>query len=91
MYERMCVCVRVSESTSVPASFCLRACVCEIQFLTHKYKRVTICCTAEEDECFDPATKGRLYRGQKDYTRSMKPCLNWTEVTYCAQHAFNPR
>ena len=47
--------------------------------------------TAEEDECFDPATKGRLYRGQKNYTRSMRPCLHWTRVTHCLHHAFNSR
>ena len=52
--------------------------------------RLMICCAAEEDECFDPATKGRLYRGQNDYTRSMKLCMKWTRVTHCPHHAFIP-
>ena len=61
----------------------------ETHHITRKW-RLVICCAAEEDECFDPATKGRLYRGQKDYTRSMKLCMDWTETTHCLHHAFKP-
>ncbi|KAL8570785.1 hypothetical protein ACOMHN_006935 [Nucella lapillus] len=45
----------------------------------------------EEDSCYEPSTKGSLYRGQKNYTRGMKPCLPWTQVANCQYHAFHPR
>ncbi|XP_076465481.1 uncharacterized protein LOC143297173 [Babylonia areolata] len=45
----------------------------------------------EEEGCYDPVTKGTLYRGQKNFTRSMKACLPWTQVTSCPHHAFHPR
>ncbi|XP_076465381.1 uncharacterized protein LOC143297094 [Babylonia areolata] len=45
----------------------------------------------EDDGCYDPATKGTLYRGQRNFTRSMKACLPWSQVTNCPYHAFHPR
>ena len=47
--------------------------------------------TAAVEQCYDPDTKGVLYRGQKDYTRGMKPCLHWSQVTHCLHHAFKTR
>ncbi|KAL8570787.1 hypothetical protein ACOMHN_006937 [Nucella lapillus] len=45
----------------------------------------------EQDSCYEPSTKGSLYRGQKNYTRGMKPCLPWTQVANCKFHGFHTR
>ena len=46
---------------------------------------------AEEEQCFTPVTNGVLYRGEKNYTRGMKPCLPWSRTTQCRYHTFNSK
>lgn len=43
------------------------------------------------DECYEPSTKGVHYRGTKDYTRSMRPCLHWAQAPNCNHSAFDVR